>query len=299
VLPLIGNWCAHARVVIEGGTGLLEQQSGLPIGARRMTCAYERARGQTSMRLADNALDFYDRNCVDCAERQPVGIPNLLQLVEERERAAAERVEVSARARAAEERVLEERARHRATVRAGILQSVRERRLDASEAHAATSLLDMLHAFDAAPSPQTSHVLQESTRAVPAAFTPEVESEIARVADAGGDDRTEGALAILNALARNERQLFEIGLRALARGEAVDRAAATVERLAVTQYRDPEDNDLIVLAVLDTTPKTSAPGLVGGDIELRELPSPTGGRSVLLGVVVIRGNLATPSSLSR
>src|SRR6266542_4216578 len=88
VLPLIQNWCAHARVVVEGGVGLVEQATGLPIAMRRLTCQYERARGATSMHLAQNALDFHDRNCVGCTERQPVGLPNLTELLRERDEKA-------------------------------------------------------------------------------------------------------------------------------------------------------------------------------------------------------------------
>lgn len=55
-----------------------------------------------------------------------------------------------------------------------------------------------------------------------------------------------------------------------------------------------------VLAALDTSEKVKAPGLVRNDVALRLVEPPAGnGIPILLGVVVIRGNLAKPSALSK
>jgi hypothetical protein len=32
VIELLQNWCAHARVIHDGGCGVVEQMTGLPIG---------------------------------------------------------------------------------------------------------------------------------------------------------------------------------------------------------------------------------------------------------------------------
>lgn len=85
-LELLRNWCAHAKVVTEGGDGLFQQVTGLPVSMCRVTCEHERAGSQKSMHLKENALDFYDRNCFDCEHRVPVGFPNLSFLVGERDR---------------------------------------------------------------------------------------------------------------------------------------------------------------------------------------------------------------------
>jgi hypothetical protein len=46
------------------------------------------AAGFAGMDLHSIVLDFYDRNCTGCQKRIPVMLPNLSQLVTEREKAA-------------------------------------------------------------------------------------------------------------------------------------------------------------------------------------------------------------------
>ncbi len=67
-----------------------------------------------------------------------------------------------------------------------------------------------------------------------------------------------------------------------------------------SQYTAASDRRFGVLCVLDCSPKTAAPGSVANDIDLTQLSPPTGeGLPVLVGVVIIRGNLARPSDLSK
>ena len=40
---LIHNWCRHARVEKFGGTGIIEMQTGLPIGHHAMVCDFASA----------------------------------------------------------------------------------------------------------------------------------------------------------------------------------------------------------------------------------------------------------------
>ena len=47
--------------------------------------------------LADTAIDFYDRNCVDCKFRRPVGLPNISGLVAERDKQTKVREQEQAR----------------------------------------------------------------------------------------------------------------------------------------------------------------------------------------------------------
>jgi hypothetical protein len=82
---LVRNWCAHARIVKFGGIGLIEQETGLPIGHHGLACDYATAGGMHTWDMRDAALDFYDRNCVDCKDRKPVGVPNLSNLIKERD----------------------------------------------------------------------------------------------------------------------------------------------------------------------------------------------------------------------
>ncbi len=80
VTELAQNWCAHLRVELRGGVGIVEQMTGLPIGMRAITCEYARARGIAGMDLEHVAIDFYERNCIGCQDRRPVRLPNLLEL---------------------------------------------------------------------------------------------------------------------------------------------------------------------------------------------------------------------------
>ena len=67
------------------------------------------------------------------------------------------------------------------------------------------------------------------------------------------------------------------------------------------QYVAGSDRRFGVLCVLDCTPKKDAPGSVVNDIDLLVVPPPRNpsGVPLLVGVVIIRGNLATPSDLSK
>src|SRR5208283_1891066 len=77
VIALARNWCAHLEVRQSGGIGLVEIQTGLPIGMRSFKCPYAGAAGLAGMDLQTVALDFYDRNCADCKQRQPDRLPNV------------------------------------------------------------------------------------------------------------------------------------------------------------------------------------------------------------------------------
>ena len=67
-----------------------------------------------------------------------------------------------------------------------------------------------------------------------------------------------------------------------------------------TQYVAGSDGKFGILCVLDCSKKKSAPGSVSNDIALVPVAPPRGGQGndILVGVVIIRGNLQTPSSWS-
>jgi hypothetical protein len=99
-MELIRNWCRHARVIKVGGTGMIEMQTGLPIGHHAMACDHAAAQGMGCRDLRDAALDFHDRNCVGCPHRAPVGVPNLSTLLIQRDQARRQ-AEEEAQARTA------------------------------------------------------------------------------------------------------------------------------------------------------------------------------------------------------
>ena len=45
VKVLIQNWCGHARIEKFGGTGMIEQMTGFPIGNHSMGCEQHLAKG--------------------------------------------------------------------------------------------------------------------------------------------------------------------------------------------------------------------------------------------------------------
>lgn len=150
VMELMHNWCAHARARRIGGVGMVEQMTGLPISHFSMECDHAPVGGMGCWDFGESALDFYDRNCVSCALRQPVGLPNLSRLVSERDEArriadAREKIE-----RDKVERALEERGQARAALR---------KDLDAVN----QALIDDLDAYD------RSHENVDRTRVVEAA----------------------------------------------------------------------------------------------------------------------------------
>jgi hypothetical protein len=89
-VELVQNWCAHVEIERVGGMGLVEAQTGLPIGMRGLNCPHAKDRGMSAMDLEAVALDFYDRNCAGCKNRQPVRLPNFSEIVGRRDERRAQ-----------------------------------------------------------------------------------------------------------------------------------------------------------------------------------------------------------------
>ena len=119
-VELIRNWCRHARVQKFGGVGLVEAQTGLPIGHHSMACAYAPAGGMAMWDLGEAALDFHDRNCAGCIYRAPVGLPNLSKLLGERDKVRAEHAREEERRKEALAARHTARKERRAILRAGL-----------------------------------------------------------------------------------------------------------------------------------------------------------------------------------
>lgn len=98
---LLNNWCFHAEVVRSPGRGMIEAETGLPIGHMGVQCKFSKKNSMLCWLLEDAAYDFYQNNCKACAERAPVTIPNIMDFVGPREQAA----ETRKRAREEEEKV--------------------------------------------------------------------------------------------------------------------------------------------------------------------------------------------------
>src|SRR6202008_3029954 len=102
-MDLAHNWCANISFKRLGGVGLVERMSGLPIGHFAPQCQHAPNTQSYGANLAQSVVGFYDDNCATCTFRKPVGIPNLLTLVTERDERRRQR-------EAKEERETKERA---------------------------------------------------------------------------------------------------------------------------------------------------------------------------------------------
>jgi len=91
VTKLLSNWCFHAELVRSPGRGMIEAETGLPIGHMGVQCKFSKKNSMLCWLLEDAAYDFYQNNCKSCAERVPVGIPNITEFVGSREQAAETR----------------------------------------------------------------------------------------------------------------------------------------------------------------------------------------------------------------
>ncbi|HTQ59632.1 MAG TPA: hypothetical protein VMI32_05390, partial [Candidatus Solibacter sp.] len=157
VIELVQNWCAHAEVVQNGGIGLVEIQTGLPIGMRFFKCKYARAQGMAGMMLDEIAVDFYDRNCGDCKDRSPVRLPNLSELVAKRDAARARQAEAQTKHAEAETKAFGERANRRS-------------KLSEGSAPARADIFAAIDSFDRQPSEEHKKVLLGMAGAVPGQF---------------------------------------------------------------------------------------------------------------------------------
>lgn len=88
---LLTNWCYHAELVRSPGRGMIEAETGLPIGHMGVQCKFSKKNSMHCWLLEDSAYDFYQNNCKGCSERLPVGLPNILEFVSPREEAAEKR----------------------------------------------------------------------------------------------------------------------------------------------------------------------------------------------------------------
>jgi hypothetical protein len=230
-MKLLRNWCAHVTVHKHGGAGLVEMQTGLPIGHHFLECPHAPAGGMAAWDLADTALDFYDRNCVDCKHRQPVGLPNISKLVSERD--ARRKVREQEQARTNQER--EEKLAARESQR----QAIR-RTLDPVSA----TTLDQISEFDRTRTDQTAQRIVELADLAPETFRPEITEYLFSQFAAGEYWLFDPALHILCKLNADPTRLCNAALQAL-RSDSARNIAADIIGANASLARD----DLIAPAL--------------------------------------------------
>jgi hypothetical protein len=223
IIELAHNWCAHLEVRQAGGVGLVEIETGLPIGMRSFKCPYASAAGLAGMNLEVVALDFYDRNCVDCKERRPVRLPSLSSLVGERD--AAQQRASQTRASFAEQqaRALAARAARREAL---------ARACDPSRA----GIFSLVDALDREPNDHNKQILLATAAAGAQHFDSSIQEALYDLALGGGFTRAETALEVLTAIPADPRRCSETALRVLARRDGHSVAAQTVAKYLTTNH---------------------------------------------------------------
>jgi hypothetical protein len=212
---LIHNWCRHARVEKFGGIGLIEAQTGLPIGHHAMVCDFATIQTGFQYSLEDAALQFHDANCVGCSKREHVALPNLTKLLAQRER-DQELAQLQAEDI---ERKKNEALRRRTDVRTGLRQSV---------SLPVATFIDDLQSLDESHDADAATRLVESVRLAPELLIPELEDHLFSLLEGGEHWFTSTGLRILADHARDLPRLIRCAMKCLAKGVAIDDAAEII-----------------------------------------------------------------------
>jgi hypothetical protein len=218
-MTLVRNWCANVKVVKHGGTGLVEMQTGLPIGHHFLECPHAPAGGMAAWDLADTAIDFYDRNCVDCKFRKPVGLPNISILVVDRDKQKKAREQEQAR----HAQVIADRL----TAREAARQLIRQK-LGALSA----ATLDQISELDRTHSDSAAVGLVELADLAPETFAPEIVEHLFDLAESQEHWLVEPSLKALEKLSVDPARLCNVALQSLRSYNARDVAAQIVEQRA-------------------------------------------------------------------
>jgi hypothetical protein len=215
-MELIHNWCRHARVQKVGGTGLVEMETGLPIGHHSMACDHAPAGGFATWDLTQAALDFHDRNCVTCTHRAPVRLPNLTTLLQQRD---------AYRKRAEEEkRVHDDRTAAQRAARQRARQSLRTQLNTLS-----ATIVDHLEEIDQDTSSDAKERLLGAAQLAPETFTPAVVEHFFSLLEDRESWIDETGLRVLNQLRADQTRLTRCALLSLGEHRSIAIAATIVE----------------------------------------------------------------------
>lgn len=218
-MKLVHNWCKHVAVRKHGGVGLVEMQTGLPIGHHFLECPHAPAGGMAAWDLEETALDFYDRNCVDCKHRQPVGLPNISKLIAERDARRKARQEEQNRNDQEQEKKREAREAERLRIR-GALDPV------------SATTLDQISELDRTRTGEAADRLIALADLAPETFKPEIIEYLFSQITFGEHWIYEAGLRILHKLKADEERLCGAALRVLRFYDGRDIAAEIVQTYA-------------------------------------------------------------------
>lgn len=145
------RFCLNVSVEAHSGGGMVEQQSGLPVGMRSFRCPHAANPSSMGMNLEEVAIEYFEANCRGCAQRRPsVLLGETIEMVADaRQAARAAQRQAADDETAAKAAKQAERSRQRARRRAGeqypaIEQLERIDRLDSADGVADRGDLDWL-----------------------------------------------------------------------------------------------------------------------------------------------------------
>jgi len=256
VKELIQNWCGHARVEKYGGTGVIEMQTGYPVGHHMMACDHASAGGFATWYLEDSALQFHDRYCVGCTLRIPVRLPNLSKLVSQRDNdlARARQDELEDQKRALADYELREQARNR---------------LRGSGSAPREALLDDLAQFDRERSNGVRARIIETARLAPELFTGDIANYLFEVIEVANHWLDDVGLTVLKIARADRTRLTRCAIRSLTDGDSLQTAAAIVADNA--DLVDAADvSDIVPALAYVATPALDR----FGQAQEQELPEP-------------------------
>jgi len=212
VKVLIQNWCGHARIEKFGGTGMIEAATGYPIGHHSMACDHAPAGGSATWYLEDAALEFYDRNCVSCKIRQPLRLPNLIELVRRRDQREATRAAEQER----QEKILRDEFDARQVARTA---------LQTNAPVPVASLIEDLQLLDQTRTESASEKIVATARLAPEVFNVDIVEYLFRLIEADELWATETALNCLRLVSVDQKRLAVCAMQCLSLGRNVETAA--------------------------------------------------------------------------
>lgn len=258
-MTLVRNWCANAKVVKYGGTGLVEMQTGLPIGHHFLECPHAPAGGMAAWDLADTAIDFYDRNCVDCKFRKPVRLPNITTLVAERDKQKKAREQEQAR----HAQEIADRLAAREASRQAIRQNL---------SALSVTTLDQISELDRTRSDAAAVGLVELAELAPETFSPEIIEHLFGLVASNEHWLAEPSLKVLERLSVNPLRLCNIALQSLQSYNARNVAAHIIE--ARVEHANPALIEAALPALISLANPMSPRFGIGGDRPVTPVTGP-------------------------
>ncbi len=195
MIELAENFCKHLYVEQSPvmGVGIIEQQTGLPISGRDCRCQYARAHSVSGMDFETVAIDFYEKNCRDCDKREPVTLPNLTSIIEEKE----SREEENKKAQEEYDLKMKKQYEDRKSKRDKCRNDNAER----------NSLIDLIDQLDADYNNKVDKKLIDAAKLAPEKFDQDIVDVVFDLANEGAYFKCETALEVLTIIANGGKSI--------------------------------------------------------------------------------------------